>query len=176
MHIIKTVALSLAIIVVFNLFIGMGIRTFYSGPAQEHIQCGGDNIKVQEEKASCEEIGGVWNEVPETEKRLSPTPAPSGFCDLSACFQKAQEEREPYRRNVFVIWVVAGIAALLIGMHITAAPGVSAGLSFGAIVSFIIGTAGYWADMDEYIRFIIVTVVLAILIWLGYRRSRKGNI
>ncbi|MFN2384249.1 MAG: hypothetical protein ABR559_08305 [Gemmatimonadota bacterium] len=187
MHLIKSVALSAAIVIVLNLFIGMGIKTFYPAPAYETMWPA--PVAPVEARAACEAIGGVWyeaGEVPRTEYRYGPMPPPppragpgglasAPYCDPHAACRDAFEAAQTrYQRNAFIVWVVAGIIALGLGIAISAAPAVASGLAFGGVVAFLVGTTIYWADMEEYLRFLILAVVLAALIWVGYKKMSPG--
>lgn len=176
----KTVSLALGILVVLNLFVGMGIRTFY--PAPEFADaCPPDTAEIGT-RSACEAAGGRWI-TSEREAMESRVPAPvverGGFepyCDEQFECRRAFEDRmEAYRRNVFVVWIVAGFAALLAGQLIGASSAVSSGLTFGGVVSFVVGAVGYWSDMDEIVRFVLLGIVLAVLVWLGYRKTRSES-
>lgn len=174
---IKTVALALAIVVVFNLFIGMGLSTFYPSPQFEDF-CTQDRQTPQTQEM-CEEVGGKWLQPGEVSdvRHIAP-PAPSlatdePYCDATfTCRQQYDDARNEHRRNAFIVWVVAGIVALVAGQVISASAAVASGLTFGGVLSFIIGATGYWSAMDEILRFILLGIVLAVLIWLGYRKTR----
>jgi hypothetical protein len=174
LHAIKSIALALAILVVFNLFIGMGIRTFYPGPEFDEF-CPVNMPEISDEN-QCRESGGQWiepGEVSVDARRFAPAPpiADVPFCDEAyTCRQEFEQENTVRQRNVFVVWVIAGFAALLAGYLIERSSPVSAGFVFGGVVAFVVGSAGYWTQMDEILRFSLLGVVLAVLIWLGYRR------
>lgn len=171
LSIAKTIALSMAIIVVFNLFIGMGLRTFYPGPDYEDF-CPMDK-QIPTTQTQCEAEGGKWFEPPVVTGEAS-FAQPQPYCDNTfACRQEFEDKNEVYRRDAFIVWVIAGFIALVAGQMITASPSVSSGFTFGGVVSFIIGAAGYWSQMDETLRFILLGVVLAVLVWLGYRKSKE---
>ena len=50
---------------------------------------------------------------------------------------------------------------------------VSAGLMGGGVLTILYGVIRYWTDLPDYGRFIILGIILAILIWLGYKRIKK---
>ena len=56
---------------------------------------------------------------------------------------------------------------------------VSGGLMFGSLMFIIYGTSGYWRFMDDWVRFIILGVALAILIyvayWVAQREEKKSK-
>lgn len=160
----KKIGLSLAIIVVMNLFVNIGIETFYDGPTYQDY-CGSESLGRPEpqlnSKAACEEAGGKW-------KR--------NWCDLYGDCQAAYSaENSVYSRNVFILLVIVGTIALVLGIFLRNVNAVANGLTFGGILSLFIGTVRYWSDMDEYIRFIILGIVLALLIILGVVKLRDSH-
>ncbi len=177
---VKTVALALAIVVVFNLFVHMGLNTFYPSPQFDDF-CPQEEA-VPQTQEQCETDGGKWLTPGEvTDTRFEPARVPSlattePYCDATyTCRQAFEDANEVYRRNAFIVWVVAGFIALVAGQMIAGSAAVSSGLTFGGVLSFIIGATGYWSNMDEVLRFIILGVVLVVLIWLGYRKARKNT-
>lgn len=185
-HLIKSVALSAAIVIVLNLFIGMGIKTFYPAPVYDAV-CPAPEVQP-EAREVCEEIGGTWyeaGEFPKNNYRYGPVPPPmvgpgglssAPYCDPHAtCRETFEAGQARYNRNVFIVWVLAGIISLGLGIAISAAPAVASGLAFGGVVSFLVGTTIYWDDMDEYRRFIILAIVLAALIWVGYKKMKPDT-
>jgi hypothetical protein len=184
LHTIKSIALAASIVIVLNLFVGMGIKTFYDRP-QFNDFCPVD-VPQYADQALCEAAGGKWyplNTFPEKAPRIvPPPPAIDGtlqlqpYCDPYFTCQKQFEERDTvYTRNVFIIWVVTGLVSLLIGFRIAASPPVSSGFVFGGVVAFIVGTTTYWGDMDEYLRFIVLGIALAALIYIGYRKLGRNE-
>ena len=176
---IKSIALAASIVIVLNLFVGMGIKTFYDRP-QFNDFCPLD-VPQYTDQVSCEEAGGKWypvNTFPEKAPRVVPPPVtidgtsqPQPYCDPYFTCQKQFEDRDTvYNRNVFIIWVIVGLVSLLAGLQIAASAPVSSGLVFGGVVAFIVGTTTYWRDMDEYLRFIILGLALVLLIYVGYRK------
>ena len=78
-----------------------------------------------------------------------------------------------YNRNVFIILEIAGLIAFLLGLFAINAKAVSNGFLGGGVLSLIIGTVRYWSGMDDYLRFGILGIALAILIWVGYKKIRS---
>jgi hypothetical protein len=170
---IKTAALALAIIVVFNLFIGMGLQTFYPSPQFDEF-CPMEEPTPQTQ-LQCEEMGGRWITPGEViEPRIPSLADPQPYCDATfTCRQEFEDANSVYRRNAFIVWVIAGFVALVAGQMINASTAVSTGFTFAGVLSFVVGAIGYWSDMDEVLRFILLGIVLAVLIWLGYRKTHK---
>lgn len=157
----KKVGLSLAIMIVFNLFINVGIYTFYKGPQYNDyctIEIGAKEVKTE---AKCVELQGEWQ---------------GGYCDVyKQCTEEFNAVEGVYNRNVFIALLAIGTIALIAGLFLQNVNAVATGFIFGGIISMFIGTVRYWSNMDEYLRFTILGVVLVILIGLGVYKLRDTN-
>jgi len=177
----KQVLLAIAITLVFAFFIGFGISTFYKSPKYEDFCEEGfyerpyprpiDNsvncsyIEADESlKNSCRGIGKI------TPKYDQKGCVESYYCET--CYNEYDDVRENYNRNVFVVATGIGIIALIVGIGLKLAS-VSSGIMGGGILTIIYGTIRYWSGLQDYGRFIILGITLAILIWLGYKHSKK---
>ena len=74
---------------------------------------------------------------------------------------------------MFIILILAGVAAFGVGFLVNAVAAVSSGFVFGGVISFLIGTMRYWSDMHDYLRFVILGLILLTLIWIGYKKLRE---
>ncbi len=176
---LKVIALALSIIIVLNLFINIGIKTFYPAPKLEEY-CDFENKGVYDTEDSCEEVGGKWitgNSLSSQGGVVMPRSIDGEFknyCNVFfSCRGEYEDAREFYERNVFIVLIIAGLIALGVGYGIQSTSSVSSGFIFGGVLSFIIGTIRYWSNMDDYLRFIILGIVLIILIWIGYKKINK---
>lgn len=177
---IKEIILSLAIMVVLNLFFNYGVFTFYKSPDYEKFCPVELTQKSYSDQSECEAVGGRWFEgagevkyYPNEPRPIAVEPAAGqkGWCDSTAeCRESYESVREVYNRNVFVVLVILGLISLGLGfLAISAAP-VANGFLGGGLLSVIIGSIRYWSEMNDYLRFIILGVALAALIWLGYKK------
>jgi len=178
---IQKIALTLSLIIVLNLLFNYAIFAFYSSPKYDDF-CGKETRQNYDNKDSCEAIGGEW--VAYNQGRPYPKPirvAPSGeeylesteYCDTTkSCREQYDEDRNFYNRNVFIMLVSLGTVSFIAGFFLVAVPAISSGLLFGGLLSMFIGNVRYWSDMSEYLRLIVLVVVLASLIWLGYRKLK----
>lgn len=182
---IKEIILALAIVVVLNLFFNYGVFTFYKSPDYEKFCPVELNQERYENKEQCEAMDGRWFGGPgELDPRYYKYQAPAlvpvspedsqaqkGWCDPTAkCRESYESSRNVYNRNVFVVLILAGLVSLALGFLIISASPVAHGFLGGGLISLIIGTIRYWSDMDDYLRFIILGVALAVLVWLGYKK------
>jgi len=174
---VKKWLLAFGIAIIFNLFINYGIFTFYEGPDYldyceerfpkpiviERSQC--TQLAVTEEfEDECRENEGMvqynYDDYGcETE----------AYCET--CGKAFREARDPYERNVFVMLIVIGLIAIIAGV-ILKVEAVSSGFLLGGILCVIIGTMRYWGHFQNYARFVILGLVLAFLVWLGYKKLK----
>lgn len=170
---IKKWSLSVAIVIVLVSFVMIGIQTFYPNPfvgkhcwEREEIQGPRvakdcyilSNTTAQE---NCINEQKIENE--QWQKKMNDC-------------QKAQDAvLRTYNRNVSIILLMTGLAALLVSIFILSVSSVSYGFTFGGIVLIFISIIKYWTELQDFMRFIIFGLVLAVLIWLGYKKfdSRK---
>lgn len=187
---LKKFGFGLAIIIIFNLFINYGINTFYKAPDYNKF-CNPERLKqALNTRTSCEAIGGLWTEnvgyesigtyVPQGQTRPVPAPTieiksqqPTGWCDQDySCRKDFDSINNIYRRNVFIIWVVAGTMAIIGSFFITAVQMLSTSFMFSGLLSLLIGTLQYWSAMQDYLRFIILGIALMFLIVVAYKKLR----
>lgn len=161
----KKLILVLGIIIVLNLFFNFGVRTFYHEPQYNDL-------------------------CPEGYLRYAPVSYPADPKDKAVMFEyeksqieigKKQKEcsdkynavRDVYNRNVFIVLITLGVLSIIIGFLVGSAEAVSLGLSFGGLISLIVGTIRYWSAMNDYLRFVILGIALVALIWTGLKKFRE---
>lgn len=174
-------ALIIGIIIVLNLFFHFSTQLVYKTPKYDDF-CQTKQVNIQPgTKETCLAIGGSWNEGPAGKpvpaainERGEVTPANiNAFCDVYYTCQKDFElANNLYRRNVFIVLVTLGLLSLIIGFSFGGSEVISLGLSYGGVLSFIVASIQYWSAMDDYLRVIILGLVLVILIYLGYKKFK----
>ena len=195
----KHVLLAIAIAIVFVFFVGFGIASFYKSPKYEDF-CVQREFKEVITQEKCELENGKWTsynrEIPKPVAAMDSNQllctkisgigknvtlncetieqiTQSGYCDLDFyCREDFDKSREKYNRNVFIVATGIGIIILIVGFALKMAS-VSAGLMGGGVLTILYGIIRYWTDIPDYGRFIILGIILAILIWLGYKRIKK---
>ena len=182
----KKLILVLGIIIVLNLFFNYGVATFYKTPKFEDF-CKPETLSEKyETKEKCESIGGLWtaNQSVYPAEKIPPAPVseirtlnqPTAWCDVQyTCRKDSENAMSIFNRNVFIVLVVAGVVSIIAGFLVGQSEAVALGLSFGGILSLIIGTIRYWSDMNDYLRFIILGIALAVLIWIGIKKFRDQH-
>ena len=146
---IKHNILAIAIAIIFVMFVGYGIETFYDSP---------DYSDFCDERS----VLARFEEPQELNKSY-----------FEECREEYDSVREPYNRNVFIIALVIGMIAIIVGGVILSIESVGSGIMGGGVLLVIYGTMRYWGEMSKYIRIIILGLVLAVLIWIGYKKLRN---
>lgn len=188
---LKKFGLGLAIVIIFNLFVNYGINTFYKAPEYNKF-CNPERLKqAVNTRTSCEAAGGLWTEnigytntygVDNT-GQTKPMPAPTtieiknqqltGWCDQDySCRKDYETVNNVYRRNVFIVWIIAGIASIVASFSIMVVPMLSTSFMFAGLLALLIGTLEYWSAMQDYLRFIILGIALVFLVGVAYRKLK----
>ena len=165
---LKKTILTIGIAIIFILFIAYAIEAFYPTPKYEDY-CPQPERQITNQTA-CEQADGIWSNYPEAKPIDQTQPQPTGYCDTyTKCSKTYQEILQPYNRNVFFISVILGLITVIIAA-ILKLESVSAGLLGGGVILIIYGTIRYWGEMSDVLRTVMLGIVLAILIWLGYKK------
>ncbi|MBI2134137.1 phage holin family protein [Candidatus Woesearchaeota archaeon] len=179
---VKRWALAVSIAIVFNLFVNYGLATFYKEPMYE-AYCnstfyGPKPVRiVPPDKAQCPDA--LFNESLENEcagrrgyiqynYNASGCPV-SAFCET--CNIAYEEAGNRYHGNVFIFLVVVGVAAIIAGL-IIGLPSVGIGFLLAGIISIIVGTFRNWGNLTDVVRFIVLGIVLAVLIFAGVKKVK----
>jgi hypothetical protein len=93
------------------------------------------------------------------------------------CNQEYQMQTEGFKhaRNSFYILIIIALASIIAGKFINQ-DGIGSGLIGGGVLIALyalIYTAQYWFTFNKYFKLIALGVVLAVLIYVGYQKSKK---
>lgn len=172
----------IAIAIVFNLFVNYGVATFHPGPEYSDY-CKGREVyepvpyKVVQGNMSCKAVeasqelrdGCADKKGYIGYKRDSNSCATEAYCET--CNAEYEAVRKSYDGGVFVVLLIAAIIALAAGV-IVKAESVSTGMLLAGILGLVIAATRYWSHMQNTFRFILLGIVLAILLWLGYKKAK----
>ncbi|MBI4216003.1 MAG: hypothetical protein HY687_01215 [Chloroflexi bacterium] len=149
----------LALGVFLALFVGLGIAAFYPEPAPPPFP------RALEPPAAPSPKGEVRPpEVESPEYRA----AQEEFQRQQAAYQMVIKS---YNQKVFFIAFGLGLAAMVVGLLMKRGlEVVSSGLLLGGTLTSIYGGTRYFGDMDPWMRFGVVALGLALLLFLGFRR------
>lgn len=171
--------LALALMIVINLFVYVGvINTFFPEPDFE-TECPAPAEDLTTEEA-CTEVGGKWytsyqDEYSARYGGVAVKPLADEdfkpYCDAYyTCRTDFENATKEYSRNIFIVSVVLGTVALVAGIFFVDVSAISSGLLLAGLLLYFIGTVRYWSDMDEYLRLIVLGLVLIALFYVGYKR------
>lgn len=166
-------ALILGIAIVTNLFITYLVDVIYHAPEFTNYCPDVQVNRAIESETACLQVGGQWNENVKGEviPGAVTIPVAPGYCDINyTCNKQFEEVMKIYNRNVFVVFVIAGILLLIGSVYLSGAEAVSLGLSFGGVLALIIGSVRYWSDMNDILRVIILGIALVGLIYVAWKQ------
>ncbi|MBX4198754.1 hypothetical protein KW800_00525 [Candidatus Parcubacteria bacterium] len=166
----------IGIVIVLNLFFNYALSLVYKQPRYEAYCPSTQVVTLPQTENACVTQGGQWTNdayygkpIPAGETR------PAGYCNLQyTCSQDYQKASESYNRNVFIILVVLGAAALLIGTFLGSNEVIGSGLSLAGVLSFVIASMRYWSSANDLIRVVILAIALALLFWIAYKKFKNA--
>ncbi|HLC95398.1 MAG TPA: hypothetical protein VJH89_02825, partial [Patescibacteria group bacterium] len=157
-------ALILGIAIVTNLFLTYVVDVLYHMPEFTDFCPDRQVNRAIESEQACLEVGGQWNEnrdVKIAPEQIATQPTLVGYCDVNyTCSKQYEDVMKVYNRNVFVVFVIAGIVLLIGSVYLAGVEVISLGLAFGGVLALIIGSTRYWSAMDDILRVIILGVAL----------------
>lgn len=178
---IKNVLLGIVIAVIFLMFCVYGTKLVYKEPTYNNFcnvsypypekisnQSCNFNTDLQQKVDNCYNQNGVPRYLYDNngcENDLT--------CDL--CNSQFTNAQKGYTQNLFLISLIFGLIIIVFSVIIIKVSAVSGGLMLGSLMFMIYGTAGYWQFMEDFLRFVILGVVLIVLIWLAYWLSKKNK-
>lgn len=172
-------ALIVGIVVVLNLFFNYSVTLVYKTPTWDAF-CPAEKYSTQyTTKDICVANGGLWQEntIPPDTKYTQSVPAQPevrSFCDQTyTCGRQFNDAHKIYNRNVFILLVLFGVLSIALGSYLVSISAVSLGLSFGGVLSFIIGSFNYWSDMQDWLRVAVLGAALVALIWVAVKKIKE---
>lgn len=164
---IKSFILSIIIAIVLSSFIIYLVESFHPTPKWEDY-CG--EIRYPKTIGDKGEIINITQESCETNDGAKWM---NNYCDYEyECRKKYETANEKHRSIIFFVAVPAGLVAVALGLFLVL-PSVSSGLMLGGVFLTIYGTSNYWDKFSNWIKVLILGIVLLVLIWLGYKKLGK---
>lgn len=167
-------AILLGIVIALNIFLQVG-RSLILPEPQYNTFCPVSAAPSPETQKACLAVGGTWtpNPVTPSDAKVTTPNVPSGYCDVTATCRTAYDAAEhQYALYAFIFGIGFGVLAIIVGVIPLGSSIVSAGLTYGGVVSFIIAAGQYWTDAGNILRFGISFIALAALIYIGLKRFR----
>ena len=171
---IRRAILSVAIAIIFVMFVAYAIQSFYPSPKYNDF-CSEDlRFKAYNTEKECVAIGGRWTEYDSEIQVAKPINDEkiNGWCETDyECREEYDSARDFYNRNVFFIATFIGLVTIILSL-VFVVEAVSAGFMGGGVLLVIYGTIRYWGEMSDIYRTIMLAVALAVLIWIGYKKLK----
>src|SRR3989338_5451463 len=160
---IKTKLLAIAIALLFALFVGYGIEVFHDIPPYNELY----RFTTSE---SCIQAGGMWQEYPEPQ----PVGGPTGYCQTPPNKEyDYQQVSQQHDKVVFIVPLVVGVIGIIAGVLLKK-EAIGPGFIGGGILLILYGSIRYWPYASDWLKFILLGVALAIVVWVGYKLVDKA--
>jgi len=168
---IKDVILGIAIIILTIFVAYYGINTLFPKP-DYNAYCTADRYNIYVNNSTeCAAADGRWN------PNYGTAPVkdtPEGYCDLTwKCNQEYNDADRVRSKKVFFIALPLGIIIIVAGAFFFGLEAVGAGLMGGGVGTLLYGSGAYWPYTQNWIRFLLSLVGLAILIWFAYYWNKR---
>ena len=164
---IKAIILSIIIAVVLAGFVIYLVQSFDPTPKWEDYckNIRGYPIPVYDTK-------GIEQPITQTECTATNGTWINSYCDYYyECQNKYNNASDKHKNIVFLVSVPVGLIAVGAGIML-ALPSVSSGLMLGGGILTIYGVGQYWENLSNWIKTLILGVVLVVLIWLAYKKLK----
>lgn len=147
---IKEIILGIAIAIIFLMFCVFGTKLIYDSPKYE-------------DYCDYHELG-----------KIDPINDSAYYNQVyQECSEKYDIANKNYSKNMFIISLIFGVLVIAFCTIFIAINSISGGLMLGSLMFIIYGTSRYWSYMDDLMRFIVLGVALAVLIYVAYWTSKK---
>jgi len=165
----KKLILSIAIAILFVIFISYAIETIYPSPKYEAYCLPSLNVPSLNQTL-CETANFTWITYQNIPQEKTTPLVETGYCDTyTKCQKEYNDASEPYNRNLFFICLIIGIIVVVLSF-ILAVEAVSSGFMAGGVILMIYGTIRYWGNLSNVLRTIMIGIALVVLVWIGYRK------
>lgn len=173
---IKDVILAIAIIILTIFVTFYGINTVFPKANYDDYCVVADFPKLIDNEKNCLAENGTWVY---QERQCVTEPCPQGYCELNTydnCYEEYDQVNKDRSKYVFFLALPLGIIIILLGAFKFGMESVGAGLMGGGVGTLIYGAGAFWPYTQNWIRFLLSLLGLAILIWFVYYWSnRKGK-
>jgi len=180
--------LALGIAIIFTVFIAYGLYAIYEPPKYE------TNTSTCDEEYRCHDYidkcqttrkaaGKDMNEpliieencYEEVEKNAEYQQCREQYDECESEYKKTTD-RYKHARNSFYILLVIGMAAIIAGVFLSGLEGIGSGFIGGGVLVVLWTlpyTWEYWFELHKYTKVAALGLVLALLVYLGYKKLDK---
>jgi hypothetical protein len=145
----RQIAIGFGIAVVFPMLIHYGVSTFFAAPKYSVM------VTATSAGASPEE-----RRANEAERRQQ-----------QAAYEAAAKA---FARVLVIVAAPLGLLAMLIGAYLSL-QAIGTGLIFGGISTVAWGYYCYWYYLDDWVRFLLLLIGFAVLLFIGVRRAASST-
>lgn len=185
----KNVILIIAIIIVFTIFAVYGMNLFleepryedfckdqstYQRPVGVSVPIETKQICVQSAEFQIKQQECYNNESITINYVYDSNGCPIDF-ECSNCNKDFEHSRERWSKNYFISSMIIGIAAIILGALIFKLETIGAGLMGGGAVFIFVSAIRSWSDLSDLLRFILLGIILAVLIYTGIIINKLGR-
>ncbi len=180
---VKSIVLGIGIVIVFALVLWQGIEAFYPSPQWEdfctqqeftprlvkpEVTCTSSTELQQQEQQCYTQKGQPIYNYNENGCAMSVKE-----CDF--CQRELEEAQLRHAKIVFVISIITGILALIIGYAILSVEPVGSALIGSAVWAIFYGSVVNWHNFSDIWRFVLLFAVLILLIWIAIRLNKRAH-
>ena len=174
---IKSIAITVMIAVLFILFFGYAINTWYPRPNYENF-CQDIVWKDIYTPEECELNNGTWQNHGEVIRPVkiegSNQTSVTGFCDIAyECRTEYDSARKSYSRNVAILLILTGIVSILFGFAFSKfAEYINLGFVWGGIITMFYGLLVYWNFIDTKLKPLLIAAILIATVYLANKHRK----
>ena len=149
----RHIILAIIIAIFFLMFLVFGTKLIYPNPEYGNF-CAEQITKILPENLSKEQAA-------EENQRFI------------ECQERYDAALRNYSNNLFLFTIIFVVIIVALSLLLIKNEAVSGGLLLGSLFYLIYGTSAYWRFMNDIYRFIALGIGLLVLIYIGYRVSKK---
>ncbi len=176
----KNFFVTAGIVLIFTFFVAQGIDLFYPNPEWDDY-CKGERLeprKIAPENCSTyNQAVAALEEECYSEDGIPRPVYDSNGCQVDVtcdyCSRDFENAMDAYISKFFVIAAIVGILGIVLGALLFKVESVGAGLIGGGILLIVYASMVSWRYIGEAVRFLLLGLALALLVYLGYRINRK---
>ncbi|HLC81682.1 MAG TPA: hypothetical protein VJH68_03410 [Candidatus Nanoarchaeia archaeon] len=173
---IKKGILIMAIALILAFFVGYGIEVFDPTPDYDQFYRKFNSAVYTEQECLAQD--GYWRadqpvkSPPKLEAVEGEEAAVVGYCEVP--YDKIELEKAQHDKIVFIVAIIAGLIAVISGLLLNKDT-ISTGIVTGGVLLLLYGTIRYWRHANNILKFILLGIVLAVLIWIAYQKMDKNK-
>ncbi len=180
---VKNIVLGIGIVIVFALVLWQGIEAFYPAPRWENL-CTQQEFtpRLIKPEVSCQSPTELqqqeqqcYNQKGQPIYDYDENGCPINVKECDFCQREFEKAELRHAKIVFVISLIAGILALIIGYAILSVEPVGSALMGSAVWAIFYGSIVNWRNFSDIWRFALLFAVLVLLIWIALRLNKRSH-